>query len=301
MRLKSNVKKIYDGDGEDEKDGFMKMLFMQKYLLYYIQYAENNKLVKFSRDSVIDFYIHLQSSNNNEDDVRTFIEGKLNEEYPEIYVLDMEHMVNILLELWEKPSNMKNIDNIFIGMPKQEVDVASELKLIRNMRYLRDIYSVEKYFNFREPGYENVVEKNLWEKLCSQQHLIGINSDCKYFRIPLKDFHPPTREQIELFLEEISEGCETGCSMSAGHCVGGNGRTGAFILAILKCKYDINSSDELLELLNTKYTSTSHDEIKYLLSIPENKEWHEYVKYLFDNLLTNESCVKIKKYNIDNM
>ena len=288
---------------EEEKNELMMMLFMQRYLTYYLRYCEDNNLTKFSRDSIIEFYVELQTFKDNEQEIRTFIEGKINEikSLEGVYILDIDNVIKILCYLWEMPSNMKNVDNIFVGMPEQEIDDNSEFKLIKNMRYLRDIYGVEKYFNFREPSYEDIIERDIWGKLCSQQNLIGVTTTCKYLRIPLKDFHPPSRYQIELFLREISDGCERGCSMSAGHCVGGNGRTGAFILAILKCKYDIDNSEALIELLTTKYTLSSSNEIKEILSIPDSVEWREYVKYLFDEILSNENCIKIKKYNIDNI
>jgi protein-tyrosine phosphatase len=276
---------------EDEKTEIMETLFVQRYLFYYLKYSEQNNLIKFTKKSLLMFYHHLQIFIDEKKEIERYIKDAKNiydqkkEPNPENDSIMMRHVKDVIMHLWKEPEGMKNVDDVFIGMPEQESNKDSNFKIMRNMRYLRDIFGIEKYFNFRKKDtIENMMEKTIWERLCSQQQPIGIDTRCVYVRMPVKDFTAPSMKQIEKFLKEISN-----TTISAGHCREGKGRTGAFILAILKTRYDIESFEDLIELLKVKYTVESANEVLDLIDIPENKSWHKYVGYL--NTINNKNNI----------
>lgn len=86
-------------------------------------------------------------------------------------------------------------------------------------------------------GIVNLTSRPLGEKLLKEKNLI-----CK--NIPIRDFHPPTMEQIDDFINFVEKCLKNGGAVVA-HCGMGQGRTGT----MLAC-YLVHTGMEAKEAIN---------------------------------------------------
>jgi atypical dual specificity phosphatase len=79
-----------------------------------------------------------------------------------------------------------------------------------------------------------------------------------YYHMPVKDFHPPTTEQLKVFVELVDIHRAMGRPVAV-HCAAGCGRTGSFLAAYL-IHHERLGSQEAITQLRRRYRDDCGDE-----------------------------------------
>lgn len=326
-----------------EKIKIMKKICLNRYYVYYVSSSDPTQL--YTKDNLVKFLSDIMTNNDIYKPYPTFkkdlskyirqnITSKINEGKIKYFMSKI---------LW-KTNNEKPVKNLFLGMSRPgmpaafsrspSLDFFDILYINQKLRYIHDIYGVERYIDIE---YENdnpgVIDKEklVWDSLCSQTYLHPEIKEkhCEFINLPVKDWTAPTVSQVKTFLEYILS-CPPDelCPMPSIHCSAGWGRTGTFVLSALKCIYNTQNIDEAITKIRTQYKSMSENEIRsiiyeveeeqqnwfvkyvnYLLAsnkytdwlkIETHKRWSEFLDWLSDGILSDPTCVelqqKYKKY-----
>jgi hypothetical protein len=140
--------------------------------------------------------------------------------------------------------------------------VADYVGVAKQMRFLHDIYDVQKFHNFIDPrdksGGGIPIENAVWDTICRRNFLNRnlLQRDCEFVSLPVVDFSAPTPEQLNIFLTNIAR-----CTGSAGHCASGDGRTGVYLMSALTLALGAENIAEAEAMIKQHYKHASYDEV----------------------------------------
>lgn len=113
------------------------------------------------------------------------------------------------------------------------------LTKINNRIYVSGLPKLKDFEYLKEIGIKHVV--NLMEKTYHKF------PDIKFLHVPVKNYHPPTLDQINMIMNYISE---TNDEKILIHCYGGLGRTGV-IAACYFVRYENLPADEAIKKIRS--------------------------------------------------
>jgi len=216
-------------------------------------------------------------------------------------VMSRAEFRNFSAHMRTKPA-MNYVANLdFTGMARLATFNFSEMnyiKVMMQMRYLHDMYDVQKFHNFEEPGTAVDVENEVWDTICLRHFLNPElpQDQCEFIRLPVVDWTAPTSQQVELVLTNMAS-----CPGSAAHCSAGYGRTGAFILAALGCAMGVKTMEEAEKLVKSKYSNDSADELTNIRKLVQSEGekihqgWNQFIDYVINLLADSTSeCTHLR-------
>jgi atypical dual specificity phosphatase len=90
--------------------------------------------------------------------------------------------------------------------------------------------------------------------------------------IPIEDYHIPTFEQVDLFINQTTKAIETGKAIAV-HCAGGKGRTGTMLACWLVAKENMNPEEAIAFVRKQRPGSVETEEQEAFV-----RDYFEYFK-----------------------